>query len=627
MDTAGIRLTPKEIVSKLNEYIVGQDDAKRKVAIALRNRYRRSLLDEESKQEISPKNILMIGPTGVGKTEIARRMAKVVGAPFIKVEATKFTEVGYVGRDVESMVRDLVDVSVRLVKAQKKSLVQDEATAKANEKLVKLLVPSMKKKASQTNNPLESLFGGAIPNFGQNNEDEEEPPTEEIKTKRSEIKRQLEEGKLEKEKVRIKVEQDPGALGMLGTNQNQQMQEMMNQLMPKKKVEREVAVETARKILADSYADELIDQESANQEALELAEQMGIIFIDEIDKVATNNHNSGQDVSRQGVQRDILPILEGSVIQTKYGTVNTEHMLFIGAGAFHVSKPSDLIPELQGRFPIRVELDSLSVEDFVRILTEPKLSLIKQYEALLQTEEVTVNFTDEAITRLAEIAYQVNQDTDNIGARRLHTILEKMLEDLSFEAPSMPNAVVDITPQYVDDKLKSISTIDIDNVLTVFPPENRELFIDSRTTIFPILGGGERLGTLVLGRVHDDFNENDLVLGEYAATVIGMEILREKHSEVEKEARDKAAITMAINSLSYSEKEAIEHIFEELGGTEGLLIASKVADRVGITRSVIVNALRKLESAGVIESRSLGMKGTFIKVKKEKFLDELEKSK
>ncbi|HCZ3292915.1 TPA: HslU--HslV peptidase ATPase subunit, partial [Staphylococcus aureus] len=233
---------------------------------------------------------------------------------------------------------------------------------------------------------------------------------------------------------------------------------MMNQLMPKKKVEREVAVETARKILADSYADELIDQESANQEALELAEQMGIIFIDEIDKVATNNHNSGQDVSRQGVQRDILPILEGSVIQTKYGTVNTEHMLFIGAGAFHVSKPSDLIPELQGRFPIRVELDSLSVEDFVRILTEPKLSLIKQYEALLQTEEVTVNFTDEAITRLAEIAYQVNQDTDNIGARRLHTILEKMLEDLSFEAPSMPNAVVDITPQYVDDKLKSIST-------------------------------------------------------------------------------------------------------------------------------------------------------------------------
>ncbi|REB22106.1 HslU--HslV peptidase ATPase subunit [Staphylococcus epidermidis] len=458
MDTNGIKLTPKDIVSKLNEYIVGQNDAKRKVAIALRNRYRRSLLKEEEKQEIAPKNILMIGPTGVGKTEIARRMAKIVGAPFIKVEATKFTEVGYVGRDVESMVRDLVDVAVRLVKDEKKSLVKDEATKKANDKLVKLLVPSLKKKAAQGNNPLENLFGGAIPNFGQNQDEEEEPPTEEIKTKRSEIKKQLGQGKLENEKVRIKVEQDPASMGMLGTNQNQQIQDMMNQLMPKKKVEREVSVETARKILADDFADELIDQETANQQALELAEQMGIIFIDEIDKVATNNQNSGQDVSRQGVQRDILPILEGSMIQTKYGTVNTEHMLFIGAGAFHVSKPSDLIPELQGRFPIRVELESLSVEDFVRILTEPKLSLVKQYEALLQTEEVTVNFSEDAIQRLAEIAYQVNQDTDNIGARRLHTILEKMLEDLSFEAPSMPNAVVDITPQYVDDKLKSIST-------------------------------------------------------------------------------------------------------------------------------------------------------------------------
>lgn len=458
MDTNGIKLTPKDIVSKLNEYIVGQNDAKRKVAIALRNRYRRSLLKEEEKQEVAPKNILMIGLTGVGKTEIARRMAKIVGAPFIKVEATKFTEVGYVGRDVESMVRDLVDVAVRLVKDEKKSLVKDEATKKANDKLVKLLVPSLKKKAAQGNNPLENLFGGAIPNFGQNQDEEEEPPTEEIKTKRSEIKKQLEQGKLENEKVRIKVEQDPASMGMLGTNQNQQIQDMMNQLMPKKKVEREVSVETARKILADDFADELIDQETANQQALELAEQMGIIFIDEIDKVATNNQNSGQDVSRQGVQRDILPILEGSMIQTKYGTVNTEHMLFIGAGAFHVSKPSDLIPELQGRFPIRVELENLSVEDFVRILTEPKLSLVKQYEALLQTEEVTVNFSEDAIQRLAEIAYQVNQDTDNIGARRLHTILEKMLEDLSFEAPSMPNAVVDITPQYVDDKLKSIST-------------------------------------------------------------------------------------------------------------------------------------------------------------------------
>ncbi|MCG3398758.1 ATP-dependent protease ATPase subunit HslU [Staphylococcus massiliensis] len=453
-----VKLTPKDIVEKLNEYIVGQDDAKRKVAIALRNRYRRSLLDDEIKQEIAPKNILMMGPTGVGKTEIARRMAKIVGAPFVKVEATKFTEVGYVGRDVESMVRDLVDGAVRLVKEEKKNDVHDEAIEKANDKLVKLLVPSMKKKKEQSNNPLENMFGMSMPNFGPNQDEDEEPPTEDIKTKRSEIKQQLLNGQLENEKVKIKVEQDPGSMGMLGMNQNQQMQDMMNQLMPKKKVEREVKVKTARKILANDIADELIDQETANQEALELAEQMGIIFIDEIDKVATNNQSNGQDVSRQGVQRDILPILEGSVVQTKYGTVSTEHMLFIGAGAFHVSKPSDLIPELQGRFPIRVELESLTTEDFVRILKEPKLSLVKQYELLLNTEDVTVNFTDEAIERLAEMAYQVNQDTDNIGARRLHTILEKMLEDLSFEAPNMPNAVVDITPQYVDEKLKTIST-------------------------------------------------------------------------------------------------------------------------------------------------------------------------
>ncbi|EKU50471.1 ATP-dependent protease ATPase subunit HslU [Staphylococcus massiliensis] len=453
-----VKLTPKDIVEKLNEYIVGQDDAKRKVAIALRNRYRRSLLDDEIKQEIAPKNILMMGPTGVGKTEIARRMAKIVGAPFVKVEAIKFTEVGYVGRDVESMVRDLVDGAVRLVKEEKKNDVHDEAIEKANDKLVKLLVPSMKKKKEQSNNPLENMFGMSMPNFGPNQDEDEEPPTEDIKTKRSEIKQQLLNGQLENEKVKIKVEQDPGSMGMLGMNQNQQMQDMMNQLMPKKKVEREVKVKTARKILANDIADELIDQETANQEALELAEQMGIIFIDEIDKVATNNQSNGQDVSRQGVQRDILPILEGSVVQTKYGTVSTEHMLFIGAGAFHVSKPSDLIPELQGRFPIRVELESLTTEDFVRILKEPKLSLVKQYELLLNTEDVTVNFTDEAIERLAEMAYQVNQDTDNIGARRLHTILEKMLEDLSFEAPNMPNAVVDITPQYVDEKLKTIST-------------------------------------------------------------------------------------------------------------------------------------------------------------------------
>ncbi len=453
-----LKMTPHDIVDRLNDHIIGQQDAKRKVAIALRNRYRRSLLDEQLRNEIIPKNILMIGPTGVGKTEIAKRMARLVGAPFVKVEATKFTEVGYVGRDVESMIRDLVEVGRRLVKEEKKKGVLDEATQKANEKLVKLLVPSMKKKAqSNSNNPLESLFGGQFPNFNQQ-EEVEETPTEEIKTKREDIKKQLLNGELEEEIVKIKVEQEQQTLGMMGMENNPQMQDMLSQMMPKKKVERNLPVKSARKILTDEIANELIDQESVNEEAIQLTEQMGMVFIDEIDKIAVSNSNGGQDVSRQGVQRDILPIVEGSVVQTKYGSINTEHILFIGAGAFHMSKPSDLIPELQGRFPIRVELDSLTTEDFVKILKEPKQSLLDQYKALLETEMVTINFTDEAINRLAEIAFQVNQETDNIGARRLHTILEKMLEDLSFEASNMPNAVVDITPEYVNQKLESIAT-------------------------------------------------------------------------------------------------------------------------------------------------------------------------
>lgn len=286
----------------------------------------------------------------------------------------------------------------------------------------------------------------------------EESPTEEIKTKREDIKKQLMNGELEEEIVKIKVEQEQQSLGMMGMENNPQMQDMLSQMMPKKKLERSLPVKTARKILTDQIANELIDQESVNEEAIQLTEQMGMVFIDEIDKIAASNSNSGQDVSRQGVQRDILPIVEGSVVQTKYGSINTEHILFIGAGAFHMSKPSDLIPELQGRFPIRVELDSLTTEDFVKILKEPKQSLLDQYKALLETEMVTINFTDEAINRLAEIAFQVNQETDNIGARRLHTILEKMLEDLSFEASNMPNAVVDITPEYVNQKLESIAT-------------------------------------------------------------------------------------------------------------------------------------------------------------------------
>lgn len=441
-------LTPRQIVSHLDEHIIGQQDAKRKVAVSLRNRYRRMTLDDEIQKEVIPKNILMIGPTGVGKTEIARRMAKLVGAPFVKVEATKYTEVGYVGRDVESMIRDLTENGVRLIKEKKKQEVLEEAKRNAEERLVKLLVPAMKKKEDKAGNPFEMLFNQTI-------QEEEDAPDEQVKLKRKDIQAQLKAGKLEDETVKIKVEQEFKGLNIFGMDmQNNQMQDMFSQMMPKK-VERTLKVSDAREVLIDEEATKLIDEESMHSEAVALTEQLGIVFIDEIDKIAGGNQ--GPDVSRQGVQRDILPIVEGSVVQTKYGVVNTEHILFIGAGAFHVSKPSDLIPELQGRFPIRVELDKLSVDDFKRILKEPKLSLLKQYESLLATEDVTINFTDEAIDRLAEMSYEVNQETDNIGARRLHTILEKMLEDLLFEASEMPNAHVDITAQYVDAKLGNIT--------------------------------------------------------------------------------------------------------------------------------------------------------------------------
>ncbi|MDX1771737.1 MAG: HslU--HslV peptidase ATPase subunit [Planococcaceae bacterium] len=448
-------LTPKQITEHLDRYIVGQKDAKKSVAVALRNRYRRSLLSDEMKNEVIPKNILMIGPTGVGKTEIARRIAKLTKAPFIKVEATKFTEVGYVGRDVESMVRDLTETSVRLVKEEMMEAVKSQAERLANDAIVRLLVPSLKKK-HEGQNPFEMLFGQKAEQEETNNDDTE------VRLKRSQIAEDLRDGKLEEEWVNVEVtEQSPSLFdafqGSGMENMGQNMQDAFSNLMPKKKKKRRVQVKDARRILTIEEAGKLIDNEELSQKAVERAEQSGIIFIDEIDKIASKGGaGSSADVSREGVQRDILPIVEGSTVQTKHGIVKTDYMLFIAAGAFHTAKPSDLIPELQGRFPVRVELEKLTKDDFVRILKEPDHSLIRQYKSLLETEGVTIAFTDEAITRIAEIATEVNQETDNIGARRLHTILEKLLEELSFEASEISPAHIDITPGYVDQKLGNI---------------------------------------------------------------------------------------------------------------------------------------------------------------------------
>ena len=451
-----INLTPRQITEQLNRYIVGQNNAKRAVAIALRNRYRRSLLSEELKNEIIPKNILMIGPTGVGKTEIARRIAKLTNAPFIKVEATKFTEVGYVGRDVESMVRDLVEASRRLVKDEMTEAVKEQAEQNANEALVKLLVPS-KVKSKMAQNPFEMLFGQK----NDKQDDDSSREEVEIRSRRSQVAQDLKAGKLEDEWVTVEVTEQttpfmelmPGVGMDLGSSG---MSDMLSNLMPKKVKKRKMKVKDARRVLTIEEANKLIDSDELAAEAIRRAEQSGIIFIDEIDKIASRNSASA-DVSREGVQRDILPIVEGSTVTTKYGPVKTDFMLFIAAGAFHMSKPSDLIPELQGRFPIRVELDKLTKEDFVRILKEPDQSLILQYKALLETEGVTINFTDEAIERIAEIATEVNRETDNIGARRLHTILERLLEELSFEASEIAPAHIEITPSYVDKKLGEIS--------------------------------------------------------------------------------------------------------------------------------------------------------------------------
>ncbi|PEP56519.1 ATP-dependent protease ATPase subunit HslU [Bacillus pseudomycoides] len=451
-----LHFTPRQIVEKLDQYIIGQKDAKKAVAVALRNRYRRSKLAEDLRDEIAPKNILMIGPTGVGKTEVARRMAKLVGAPFIKVEATKFTEVGYVGRDVESMVRDLVETSVRIVKEEMVVKVKDKAEEQANQRLVEILVPSPQKQ-SGFKNPLEMLFGG---NQNANQTSETQDDTE-IEKKRREVEKKLAAGLLEDEIVSIEVtEQQSSMFDMLqGTGMEQMgmnFQDALGSFMPKKTKKRKLSVKEARKVLTNEEAQRLIDMDEVTQEAVYRAEQLGIIFIDEIDKIAGKQSNS-VDVSREGVQRDILPIVEGSNVATKYGSVKTDYILFIAAGAFHMSKPSDLIPELQGRFPIRVELTKLSVDDFVKILVEPDNALVKQYIALLATEGIEIEFSDETIRKIAEIAYQVNQDTDNIGARRLHTIMEKLLEDLSFEASEITLEKITITPQYVEGKLATIA--------------------------------------------------------------------------------------------------------------------------------------------------------------------------
>lgn len=460
-----IDLTPREIVDRLDKYIIGQDDAKKSVAIALRNRYRRLKLDADMQKEITPKNILMIGPTGVGKTEIARRLADIVNAPFVKLEATKFTEVGYVGRDVESMVRDLVESAVRLVRKEKREEVRHEAQQTAIKRVAKALAPGKKKKPNTQNNP----FASMMTNMGMNaeqfggpfNQEEEEEVTEDIASKRRDIEDQIKRGVLDNKEVEVRVEEKKQMPDNPMSQQFEQMgidfSDAFGSLRPNKKVKRTVTVKEAVEIFTEEEADKLINTEDINAEAVELAENNGIIFIDEIDKItAGENTNSSGQVSREGVQRDILPIVEGSSVRTKYGTVNTDHVLFIGSGAFHLSKPSDLIPELQGRFPIRVELNDLVAEDFVRILTEPRNALIEQYRALLATEDIQVTFTMDAIEKLADIAFRVNENTDNIGARRLHTILEKLLEELLFEASDAQIGEVNITEQYVENKIGHI---------------------------------------------------------------------------------------------------------------------------------------------------------------------------
>ena len=432
-------LTPRQVVEELDKFIIGQHKAKRAVAIALRNRWRRQRLSEELRDEVMPKNIIMIGPTGVGKTEIARRLAKLVQAPFLKIEASKFTEVGYVGRDVDSIIRDLTEIGVNMVKNEMAEMVREKAEALAEERLLDLLLP-----------PLRTSPGLEAPTSEQQ---------EQHSTTREKLRQQLRNGKLDSRTVELETKEKVMPFGIVSNVGMEEIEmnlkEMLGGLLPEKTKRRKVKVPDGLRLLVQEEAAKLIDMEKVTREALERVEQSGIVFLDEIDKIA-GRESHGPDVSREGVQRDLLPIVEGSTISTKYGSVKTDHILFVAAGAFHVSKPSDLIPELQGRFPIRVELDSLGKADFIRILTEPQNALIKQQVALLATEEIELNFSDDAIEEIAGIAAQVNERTENIGARRLHTIMERLLDEVSFDAPEKKGTKVSINAKYVQERLAEV---------------------------------------------------------------------------------------------------------------------------------------------------------------------------
>lgn len=445
-------LTPKQIVNELDRYVIGQDKAKKAVAIALRNRYRRSLLDKDIQDEITPKNIIMVGPTGVGKTEIARRLSKLMNAPFVKVEATKFTEVGYVGRDVESMVRDLVEAAIRMVKNDRFEAVKKKAEELANERLANMFT-NPKKKSTPTSNPFAVLFNQQL-----------EAPKEEQDAEKTQLEKdtynsmlaKITSGEMDNNIVEIEVEDTPQmGFEIAGIGADMNVGEILGGILPKKTKKRKVSVKEAKKIFTQEESDKLIDMDEVVQTAIDKAEQHGIIFIDEIDKIAGKTMGQGPDVSREGVQRDILPIVEGSTVVTKYGPVKTDYMLFIAAGAFHISKVSDLIPELQGRFPIKVELQNLTKDDFKKILVQPDNAIIKQYMALLKTEGVNLSFSDDALDEIATCAQIVNETSENIGARRLHTMLENLLEDISFNACGLDtNVDIEITAQYVKEHLK-----------------------------------------------------------------------------------------------------------------------------------------------------------------------------